>query len=110
LARCHDPQRHLVTWTLANASIVPGRELFRRQNLVVGKRQFMARAESREAIEVEYKGRSFAGSFTTSIGMVHVISLHGRKSAQQTGAAPAGIAVALLMEIIRDADRVGTLK
>jgi hypothetical protein len=70
----------------------------------------MTRAESREALEVEHKGRLFAGSFTTSIGMVHVISLHGRKSAQQTGAPPANIARTLLSEIICEADANGTLR
>jgi len=69
----------------------------------------MTRTEPREAAEVEYKGRRFAGSFTTSAGMVHVVSLHGRKSAQLTNAPPATLARTLLLEIIRDADADGAL-
>jgi hypothetical protein len=41
--------------------------------------------------------------------MVHVISLHGRRSAQLTGAPPASIAAALLVEIIREAYKDGAL-
>ncbi len=70
----------------------------------------MTRAEPREAIEVELRGRQFAGSFTTSSGMVHVISLHGRKSAQLTGAPPSGLARELLLEIIREATAAGSLR
>ena len=69
----------------------------------------MPRPEPREAIEVEYKNRRYSGTFTTSIGMVHVISLLGRKSAQLTSASPASVAISLLIEIIREADQDGML-
>jgi hypothetical protein len=42
--------------------------------------------------------------------MVHVISLMGRKSAQLTGANPATLAEALLLEIISEADAAGQLR
>jgi len=57
----------------------------------------MKRPDQREAVEVDYKGRRFEGSFTTSSGMVHVISLSGRKSTQLTGAPPAVLARTLLL-------------
>ena len=62
----------------------------------------MKRPDHREAVEADFKGRRFEGSFTTSSGMVHVISLSGRKSAQLTGAPPAVLARTLLLEIISD--------
>ena len=72
--------------------------------------QTVARAESREAVEVDFKGRRFAGSFTTSSGMVHVISLIGRKSAQLTGVPPVNLARALMHEIVAEADAAGMLR
>jgi len=70
----------------------------------------MKRPDQREAVEVDYKGRRFEGSFTTSSGMVHVISLSGRKSTQLTGAPPAVLARTLLLEIVSDADAAGRLR
>jgi hypothetical protein len=70
----------------------------------------MTRPEPREAIEIEFKGRRYSGSFTTSIGMIHVISLHGRKSAQLDGAPPASLARTILMEIVNEAHKDGALK
>jgi hypothetical protein len=72
--------------------------------------QTVARVEPREAVEVDFKGRRFAGSFTTSSGMVHVISLIGRKSAQLTGVPPVNLARALLHEIVAEAYAAGMLR
>lgn len=75
-----------------------------------GRGQLVPRPEPREAIRAGYNGRQFEGSFTTSTGMVHVISLIGRKSAQLTGANPATLAQALLLEIVSEADAAGQLR
>lgn len=70
----------------------------------------MARPEPREAIQASFKGRQFEGSFTTSSGMVHVISLLGRKSAQLTEVHPAILAKGLLLEILGEADAAGQIR
>ena len=70
----------------------------------------MKRPDHREAVEADFKGRRFEGSLTTSSGMVNVISLSGRKSAQLTGAPPEVQARTLLLEIISDADAAGKLR
>ena len=70
----------------------------------------MKRLDAREAVEVEFRGRRFSGTFTTSTGMVHVISPFGRRSTQFTGAAPDSLARTLLMEILREADAAGILR
>jgi hypothetical protein len=70
----------------------------------------VARLEPREAVHADFKGRQFEGSFTTSSGMVHVISLLGRKSAQLTGANPAILAQKLLLEILGEAEAAGQLR
>ena len=70
----------------------------------------MKKSEPREAVETVHKGRTFAGSYTLSSGMVHVISFYGRKSAQKGGMPPHLLAQQLFNEIIHEADAAGNLR
>ena len=67
------------------------------------------KSEAREPVEIQFKGRIFTGSYTVSSGMVHVISLYGRKSTRIGGMTPQLLARTLFKEIIQEADAVGTL-
>ena len=67
------------------------------------------KTEAREPVEIQSNGRVFTGSYTVSPGMVHVISLYGRKSTQIGGMIPQLLASTLFKEIIQEADAVGTL-
>ena len=67
------------------------------------------KSDFREPLELQFKGRVFAGSYTLSSGMVHVISLYGRKSAQIGDASTDHLARALFKEIIHEADAAGSL-
>jgi hypothetical protein len=64
--------------------------------------QKLRKSEPREPLELELEGRTFSGSYTLSSGMVHVISLYGRKSIQMDGSPPNLLAERLLRQIIQE--------
>jgi hypothetical protein len=64
--------------------------------------QKLRKSEQREPLELEVEGRTFSGSYTLSSGMVHVISLYGRKSIQLDGSPPDLLAERLLRQIIQE--------
>ena len=66
--------------------------------------------DHRERIEFVFKGRTFAATYTTSSGMVHVNSVQGRKSAQLGVPTAQALAEQLFQEIIREADGAGELR
>lgn len=67
------------------------------------------KSDFREPLEVKFKGRNFTGSYTVSSGMVHVISLYGRKSTQIDGTPANVLARTLFNDIIHEADAAGNL-
>lgn len=67
------------------------------------------KAEQREPLALVFKGRNFAATFTTSISMVHVTSIYGRKSTQLGAVTTQSLAEALFREILEEADALGTL-
>ena len=62
----------------------------------------MRKSEPREPLEIQLDGRTFLGSYTLSSGMVHVISLYGRKSIQMDGSPPNLLAERLLRQIVQE--------
>ena len=70
----------------------------------------LRKSEPREPLEVRAEGRTYAGSYTLSAGMVHVISVHGRKSTQLDGTAPNLLAQRLFKEIVQEAGTVGAAR
>jgi hypothetical protein len=66
-------------------------------------RNALRKSEPREPLELRLEGRIFAGSYTLSSGMVHVISVHGRKSIQMDGTPPNLLAQRLFEEIVCEA-------
>src|SRR3954447_527342 len=56
----------------------------------------------REYVTVEYEGESYAGSYTTSDGMVHVSWNTELKSAQSGAAPPVVLARAMIRELVQE--------
>jgi hypothetical protein len=68
------------------------------------------KSEPREPIVLQLNGRTFAGSYTLSSGMVHVVSLYGGKSVQFCGTPPNLLAQRILRENIQEAGTAGALR
>src|SRR3954464_15351875 len=56
----------------------------------------------REYVTVEYEGASYAGSYMTSDGMVHVSWNTGLKSAQIGATPPVVLAKAMMRELVQE--------
>jgi hypothetical protein len=63
----------------------------------------VSKSEPREQLEFRTENRTFAGSYTLSSGMVHVVSVYGRKSVQLDGSPPNLLAQRLFKEIVQEA-------
>ena len=69
----------------------------------IGLGQKLRKSEPREPLEIRLEDRVLSGSYTLSSGMVHVISLYGRKSIQLDGTPPNVLAERLFQEIVQEA-------
>jgi hypothetical protein len=63
----------------------------------------LRKSEPREPLEIRLEERTFSGTYTLSSGMVHVVSLYGRKSTQLDGTPPNLLAERLFRQIVQDA-------
>ena len=70
----------------------------------------MRKSEPREPLELRTGGLTFAASYTLSSGMVHVVSLYGRKSIQMDGSPPNLLAQRIFKEIVQEAGALGAVR
>ena len=69
----------------------------------MGRGQKLRKSEPREPLELRLEERTLSGSYTLSSGMVHVVSLYGRKSIQMDGTPPHLLAERLFRQIVQEA-------
>jgi hypothetical protein len=69
----------------------------------MGREQKLRKSEPREPLELRLEERTLSGSYTLSSGMVHVVSLYGRKSIQMDGTPPNLLAERLFRQIVQEA-------
>ena len=62
----------------------------------------MRKSEPREPLELRLEEQTLSGSYTLSSGMVHVVSLYGRKSIQMDGTPPHLLADRLFRQIVQE--------